>query len=136
MKLPNFRRIMKGDYPEEDQGLIDQLSAVINQGLEQVYFALDNRLTLSENLACTVGEFEIEVNSGGIPKARTVFKVGNNQKIDQVIVGDVESLTASPVYPTSGVTVSWSQVTDGILISHITGLPANVKYRVKVTAYT
>ena len=134
-KLPSFRRLFREDYPDEQKGLIDKLSVTINQGLEQLYFALNGGLTLNENLAATVSDFEVEVDSGGIPKKRTVFKLNSSTSVTQVVVGKVDNLTNTSAYPTGAVFVTWTQGSEGIIVNHITGLVANSRYRIRVTAY-
>lgn len=135
MKLPSFRRIYKDDFQEDQKPLVEKLSFTINQGFEQLFLALGRNVSLSDNVACTVKDVEVEVDSSGFPKIRTTFKLDSNSRVTQVVVGKADNLTNTNVYPTSGVFISWTQVDEGILINHIAGLPANNKFRLRVTAY-
>lgn len=135
MKLPSFKRIFSQDFSQDDQSLVSQLSLTINQGLEQLYFALNNGLSLSDNIAGTVTEFTVQVASSGIPTSRTTFKLRDANRITQIVVGKADNLTNSGTYPTGGIFVSWTQVPEGILVNHITGLQPGDQYLIRVMAY-
>ena len=49
MKLPLFRRLFKTDFKQEFQELVDQLSVSINVGIENLYDALNRKLSLRDN---------------------------------------------------------------------------------------
>jgi len=135
MKLPNFRRIITTDFSSEYQSLVDQLSVTINQGLEVLYSALNKRLTFDDNFQATVKDLDVVVNASGIPKVKTSFKQDSQVETLQVkglLVVSVRNLTNSAGYPTSGVTISWTQTNDGVSIDHITGLIPDNTYRLRV----
>jgi hypothetical protein len=135
MKLPLFRRLFKTDFKQEFQELVDQLSVSINVGIENLYDALNRKLSLRDNILCTVKELEITVSPTGIPITTSIIQLDISGRVDGVIVISAVNITDSSVYPSSGVFVSWTQNQNGILINHITGLPANQKFRVKMVAF-
>lgn len=136
MKLPNFRRLNKNDYSEDEQTLVDKLSNSLNYGIEVLYTALNNRVNLRNNVDGTLKDIEITTDSNGIPLSSTTFVL--NRQEDQpigLIVIDNENLTNSSIYPAGGITLSWVKVNNTIQITHATGLQANNTYRLRVFAF-
>lgn len=136
MRLPSFKRIFKADYAAEDQQLISKLALTINSGLETVYEALNKKVNLNDNVDCVVREVVVSVNSSGIPTTSTSFQLDDRTRpIQNITVGKVENLTNPTTYPTSGVSLSWTQTDNGIRIDHITGLPVSNQFRLRIIAY-
>lgn len=133
-KLPSYRRIMEQDYKPEEQDLVRQLSTSLNYGIEALYDVLNGKLTLRDNFNSTIREVDIEVDAVGLPKVKTVMKKNNSNRIEGLWVLNVTNLTKSTVYPTSGVTVSFTETSDSIIIDHLTGLSAGYIWRIKVVA--
>lgn len=132
--LPSFRRIVEQDYPQEDQELVRLLASSLNYGIEVLYSLLNGKLTIKDNLASTIKEIDVKVGTNGVPLTNTVIKKTSNDKIEGLIVVRANNLTNSSVYPSSGVTISYTETTDTIIINHITGLQANNIYRINVIA--
>ena len=65
MKLPNFRRIITGDYEEEYTELVDTLSVSINQGITSLYDALNKKVSLKYNILCTTKDITVQVDQQG-----------------------------------------------------------------------
>lgn len=135
MKLPSFRRIFKTDFAQEFQNLVDQLSVSINVGIENLYDALNRKLTLRDNMLCTVKEIDVTVDPTGAPTNTTSFPLDISGRIDGVIVLSAINLTTTGMYPSYGVFISWTQTQNGILINNITGLQSGQKYRIRVVAF-
>lgn len=134
-KIPTFKRIYKTDYPVEQQALIDKLSLTINNGFEVVYNALARALTLRDNIACTVRTLNLKVDSGGIPTSATSFKLDTTGQIILIEVGNPRNLTNSSTYPTSGITISYSQDSTLVTIDHITGLTNGDNWEITIIAW-
>jgi hypothetical protein len=136
MKLPNFKRILSTDFQDEYKGLVNKLAVSINDGLESVYNALNKRLTLKDNIQCTVKSVQISVNSNGIPSTTTTFQVDvPNTKVEGCMVISAINQTNPGTYPTAGVFVSFTQLENNIRIDHVTGLQANASYSLKIVAF-
>lgn len=135
MKLPNFIRIIKTDYKEEQQDLVDKLAFSINPNLETIYDALNNKLTLSENIACTMKDIDIIVDSSGKPTNISSFQLNNNNKLDGIIVISATNTVNSSIYPTSMPFITYTQNGKIININNISGLQANTLYRLRVVAF-
>jgi len=135
MKLPSFRRLIRTDFKQEFQALVDQLSVSINIGIENIYDALNRKITLRDNIACTVKEIDVKVDASGTPLSTTQFQMDITNRLDGITVLNAINLDVSTNYPTSGIFISWTQTQTGILINNITGLQANQTYRLKLVAF-
>lgn len=135
MRLPSFRRLIRTDFKQEFQALVDQLSVSINIGIENLYDALNRKLTLRDNIACTVKEIDVKVDAAGTPTATTLFQMDISNRLDGLVVLNALNQDDSSIYPTSGIFVSWTQTQNGILINNIKGLQANQTYRLKIVAF-
>lgn len=136
MKLPNFRRIFRQDFEEQFQSLVDQLASTININFETLYQALDNRISLKENVFSSVVDVQVVVDASGKPTSQTAGKVDSFlTTIIGMSVISVTNLTNPNGYPTSGVTISFSPQSGGFLINNITGLIPGDKYQLKIVAF-
>lgn len=135
MKLASYRRIITQDYEKDDQKLIEQLGSTINDSFNSVYSALGKRLTFTDNIAATVKELIVTLDSNGVPQQLTRFSVDvPNLPVVQVICGRARNITNPTTYPTSAPFISFTQNGDTVIINHITGLAANQQWRIIVTA--
>lgn len=126
----------KQDFQPEYQNLVDQLSVSLNNGIESVYTALTNNISLKDNVNCTVKDISVAVDANGIPTIKTVFTVTNtNLQILGTQVIYALNTTNAAVYPTGGIFISYTQTSNGVLVNHITGLPAGNTFTLRVVAY-
>jgi hypothetical protein len=135
MRLPTFKRLIKSDYKEEYQSLIETLSFSINNGIESVYQALNNALSLKDNIACTVKDVSLEVDANGSPKTKTVFVLNTTNRILGICVLNAVNTKNPTVLPTSGVFISFVQENKNIVISSVKGLPANQPFTLSLVAF-
>lgn len=134
-KLPSFKRIFYTDFPKDFQSLVEQLSYTINQGFDSVFSALNNNLTLNDNLAVTVKDVTVTVNSSGTPTSATSFTIANSNTIVGTQVIKATNNTSATVYPSGGVFLSYTQSGNLITINNIAGLPENNQFTLRVVAY-
>lgn len=134
-KLKNFIRIVTNDYPKEIRSTIEKLAGPINDAFSELYFVLNNRVSLSENIACTVATVEVIVNSSGVPINTTRFNLSNAQPVIGCDVKRAQNQTNTAVYPTGAPFISYTQFNNTIQIDHVTGLQANQRYLLKIVAY-
>jgi hypothetical protein len=135
MKLASYRRIITQDYSEDDQELIEQLGGTVNDSFNSIYSALNKRINFTDNIASTVKELVVTLDSNGIPQQLIRFNVDvPNTPVVQVICGRARNITNPGVYPTAAPFVSFTQNGNTIIINHITGLAANQQWRIIVTA--
>lgn len=132
--LPSFRRFFEKDFGEKYQDLMKQLGQNLNTNFESLYNALNKNITLKENLKATVRDVTFKVDSDGIPTNTTSFKLDFTAQITSVLIGNIVNVDNTVGYPLSGVTVSWTQSENNILIDHITGLRPGQNYRITFLA--
>lgn len=135
MKLPNFRRLIKSDYKEEYQGLIETLSFSINNGIEVLYQTLNKAVSLRDNVACTVKNIDVEVDNTGVPVGKLRFSLDNTNRVLGVLVLNAVNTENPTVLPTAGVFVSFSQENKTIIINNIKGLPSNQPFTLTIVAF-
>ena len=135
MKLPSFRQLYSADYPSKYKDLIDILSISLNNGITVLYQALNNGLTLRDNLNATVKDVTVTVDTNGIPTTSTAFTLRGTSQLDGVMVLSAVNQTNSTTYPTSGVFINGNQNANVFTITHITGLQANQQYVVRVVGF-
>jgi hypothetical protein len=137
MKLPSYRRIIKTDYAEDYQELVEKLAVSVNNGFDTLYDALNKKLTFSENISSTMTDILVSVETDGAPiKKQTQFKLDVSQKSIQglLVINCYEEKTGDP--PLSAPFISFVKNENNILIKKITGLKANTSYVIKVLTIT
>lgn len=134
-KLPNYKRIITSDFKKDDQELVEQLGRVINDGFNQVYFTLNGRINISDNLFCTVRIVDVVVGADGQPTSRTTFTLNNTQPVIGCQVIQATNQTNTAVYPTGAPFISFTQLDQALLINHITGLQPGDRYTLRIVAY-
>jgi hypothetical protein len=131
-KLQSFKRIVKENFKAEDQELIDAIGGSINIFAEEVINAFNKNFTVDDNLKMEYKDIEVTVNASGIPINTTQFKVSFTGKIRGITVERAVNLTNPSTYPTGAPFITFDQNNQVITVNHITGLPANNKYRLTV----
>lgn len=126
MKISAFKRIVKEDFDEKDQPLIEKLASIFNLFQEQVYYAFNNNITVDENLNAFTTSFKVRVDANGIPQGNGELKSTLKSRVKGVIVLSVRSydnslLTGSPF-------VSFSTNNNLITINQILGLTPGKDY--------
>ena len=135
MKLPNFKRLIKGDYKVEFQDLIETIGFSVNNGVEVLYQALNKSLTLKDNIACTVKDVTVEVKDDGTPKSSISFSLDTNNRILGIMVISATNTTNQLTYPTSTPFISFTQNGKTITINNIKGLQSGQKYTLTLVAF-
>jgi hypothetical protein len=135
MKLPGLRRIFETDFSADDKELIKGLSIPINNGMEVLYDALNGKITLTDNIACTLKQVDVQVDSSGLVKGTASFALNNTNQVVGTQVIEAISLSSPAVFPTGGIFITGAQTERGYTIQHVTGLPANSIFRLRVIAW-
>jgi len=141
MKLPWFKRLYEKDFDEEYQDLVSDLAVTINTSFENIYLALSNRLTFSDNFDSSINEVIVEVDENGKIKSGNSFKIAqkSNTTISKVLglqVINVVNLSNNGQYPTGTPFISFRQSESTITLEHITSLPKNTKFKITVLTIT
>lgn len=135
MKLPSYRRILKTDYAEEYQALVEKMAVSINSGFDSLYDALNKKLTFNDNIISTYAELNVVVDVDGVPQNGTVFKLDASQtSIRGLIVLDCYTLKTPNNPPNSAPFVSFGKSENSVILRRITGLTPDVIYTIKLLA--
>lgn len=134
-KLSSYRRIITNDFEQEDRKLVETLASPINDSFNELYFASNGRLSISENLFCTVKLIDVTVNANGVPLATTSFSTDKPSPVLGIQVISAMNQTNSAIYPTAAPFVSFTAISNGILINHVSGLQANNRYTLRIIAW-
>lgn len=135
-KLPTLRRLFKNDFKPEYSELVEKLIVSINNGFDNVYDALNNKITLRNNILCNIKDFSVQVSSTGTPTTSLILNVDFRNNISVVTVGRVDNISNPLLYPSGGVIVIWDQISPGVLqIKNITGLSEGQSYNIRVVIY-
>lgn len=134
MKINSFKRIISGDYPAEDQKLVEQLGLSVNAGFNELFSALSNRLTFDDNFFGTVKTVDVTTDANGNPLTRTSIALSNTSPVRGTLVIAAANQTNPTTYPTSTPFISFTQNGTALFIDNITGLAANNRYNITLIA--
>ena len=144
MKLPNFKRLNKNDFPKAMQEAMEKLGFLLNASIELLYTTLDRRVDLANNILCDVINLTVSVDSNGIPVGNSTFTINNPNmlSLQGLTVIRAVNLTNSTVYPSSGIFISFKNInntaasaTITVSVNHITGLQAGNQYQLTLIAW-
>lgn len=139
-RLPQYKRLVTEDYPEQ-QPWINKLLLPINRFLLGIYSALDNRLSINDNL---LGQLRTNLVIDYTGNADVDFPIKFRYSLFDklgaaapspraVILGRVRDASASPSTITDPVVISDWEYRDGqIVINYITNLTAGKVYSANV----
>lgn len=131
MRLNNVKRLAKEDFAPEDQALVEKLSFALNPLLDQLNNAFNKNIDF-DNLNQELLTVDVEVNASGIPKILTEIKSNLKTKINGLCVIRAINLTNDGTYPSGCPFITFDTNGSIITIKHVTGIPANKKYRLLV----
>lgn len=134
-KLASYRRIITNDFKKEEKKLVEQLASPINDSFNELYFATNGRLSLRENVFCTVKDVEITVDAGGNPNDTTSFGLDRQGSVIGCQVILAINQTNTSIYPTGQPFISFVQNGSSVIVNNITGLQAGQRYLVRIVAY-
>jgi hypothetical protein len=126
-RINNLKRIIKEDFPEEYQELIDKLAYSLNPFLEQISNAFNKNVTI-ENLSREFITITVENVSGNL-KIPVQFKTNLTGRIQGLHVIRAENLTNPAIYPTQTPWVSWTINANILTAQKVTGIPDNNKFK-------
>lgn len=131
MKLNNIKRIRTEDFPQEDRVLINKLSFALNPFLEQMGTIFNKSIDF-DNLNREALTVTIELDAQGIPKTLSQIKTVLKTRIRGFNVIRAENLENDNTYPTSSPFITYTQTGELITIVHVSGIPADKRYRLSL----
>lgn len=136
MKLPNFLRLNKGDYDEENREVVGKMAESLNPSIEPLYNLANNRISLRDNIACVVKDVTVSVDSSGVPVTSTGIALGTS--IQTAIGSDVifaQNQTSTTVFPTAKPFITFTQNGTTFEIKQIAGLPASNQFLLRIVVW-
>lgn len=132
MKLPTYKRLQTADFDTEYKELIDGLGFSVNDGIGVLFDALNRKVSLKDNIAASVKDVELSVDSAGQVVNGGIFNVDIPGPYLGLEIMKADNLTNSAIYPTAAPWATWNVVTNGIQIIHVSGLPAKNNFKLRV----
>lgn len=134
-KLPSYRRIIKSEYPDNLQESIEKLAFSVNPAFEVIFDILNRKLTLRDNIKCSVKEFIVSVDANGVPSIRIVLPLDFNGQVDGCIVLNAINIKNPAKGVNAAPFVSFSQNNNTIIVNNIKGLFNNEDYKIKLLIF-
>jgi hypothetical protein len=134
-KLSSYRRIITNDFDKDDKKLVEKMASPLNDSFNELYFAANGRLSLRDNIYCTVKDIDIIVDAGGNPLQLTSFNLDKDGTILGCNVLYAANQVNSNTYPTGQPFISFIQNGKSVIINNITGLQASQRYTIRIVAY-
>lgn len=131
-KIGNFKRLTSESVEPEYRDLIQVIAGSTNDFADEVTTALNNNLTVDENLNMQYKTLEFSVAATGVPTITTQFKSTLKSRVRGMQVIKVENLTNPNVFLTGAPFITFTETNQVVTVSHITGLAVSNKYRVTV----
>ena len=134
MKISGFKRLIKEDFPAEQQALVEKLGTVFNLFQEQVYYAFNNNITIDENLNAQSVVIRISTDVNGKPTGNNQIKYTlktkpkGNQVINIQNVTDTTLLSGAPF-------VTFTINSNIITINQVTGLLPGKEYDITIVFF-
>lgn len=134
MKISGFKRLIKEDFPADQQPLIEKLATVFNLFQEQVYYAFNNNITIDENLNAQSIVYRVTVDATGKPVGNNQIKYNLKTRPKGAQVINVQNVTDTTLL--SGAPFVTYVVNSNILtITQVTGLLPNKEYDITIVFF-
>lgn len=126
-RVPDFKRIVKEDFPAQYQDLIEKLAFPINSHMEQVRNALNKNINF-DNLAQDLVTLRILTGANSQPLNNVTFKSKLLSKIRGIMVISATNVSSNTTYQQIQPFITFSQNLDIVNIISIGGLSPNTTY--------
>ena len=130
MKISGFKRLVKEDFNETDQALVEKLAYVFNPFQEQVYYAFNNGITITDNLNAITTTYKAKVDANGVPSGNNQVKYTLKTRPKGAMVINARSTDGSLLSGSPFITFNINN--DIITITQITGLLAGKEYELTI----
>jgi hypothetical protein len=123
----NIKMIVKEDFPQSDQDLVDKLAYIINPVFTDIKTAFAKGIDITY-LTREITSFTI-TSVAGKPNPKAQFKTALTKPVGVTIISCINAKNVD-VYPTSAPFISWSINGTIITVNNITGLQDNTPYNI------
>lgn len=127
MKLQSVR-IKTNDFKAEEKELADTLGGILNPFIDKLVIGFNKNFTVDDNLPFEFRTVDIKVNASGIPQINKTITTGLKNFKGYICV-NIIPINGATTNPTNAPFLSTSVDKDVVTIRHITGLAANITYR-------
>lgn len=129
----SLRRLLIQDFPSDYQDLMNKMSPLLNNALEQINNAFSNGLSVRENMSAM--ELDLEVTAPISANSPIYFKNTNRNNIRFIVCGN--AVTANGGTPPTGVPFFTFENSSGeVKVTGITNLTAGSKYTLRIYCFT
>ena len=97
-RVPDFKRIAKEDFPQEDHALIEKLAFPLNSHMEQVRNALNKSINF-DNLAQELIPLRVQTGGNSKPLNTLTFKSNLLNKVQGILVVSASVVSNNLAYP-------------------------------------
>jgi hypothetical protein len=132
MKISGFKRLVKEDFNTDDQPLIEKLASVFNLFQEQVYYAFNNNISITENLLAQTTTIRTRVDANGVPVNNNQIKYTLKTRPKGSLVININNVTDATLLAGAPFVVFTLQG-DIITIKQITGLLPGKDYDITIS---
>lgn len=131
-QLPNVRRIMVEDFPEESRETVSGMAEILNSFMDDVLDLSRNNIDYA-NLARIKVDYDVTVDANGTPQgAGNKINVGYTNPTGAVII-NVRGLQNSSDRVISTPYIDWFPIGNGFVqVVKVFGLPVNKKMRITI----
>lgn len=112
--------------------MIEKLAGTINQNTEILFEALNRKISLRDNVQCTVRDVDLSVNSNGVPTTSINMGLDTAGKVDGVTVINCYNNDNTALLPTYAPFIAYKATTTGINITNVKGLSAGSSWKLRV----
>lgn len=131
MRLPGFIRINKSDFDQQFQQLVEKLSGIINRNTEVLYELGNRKVSLRDNMLCSVKDITVQVDANGKPLNPTNAVLDVPGLIEGVTVINAQS-NATNVFPTTQPFIVFTPKSESINIDLIKGLLPGYTWNLRI----
>lgn len=140
MRLSSWQRIIKTNFEEKYQQMIEILAFNINNAMDSLFDVLNRKVSIKDNIYCVVKDVDVKVDSKGIPKPSVGFSSDLATLIQGLSVINVLNLDNPKNNPPGGININFTQNGNTVNINSISGLysgsnPLSDKFRIKLIAW-
>jgi hypothetical protein len=129
-KVTNIKRIIKDNFQQKDQELVEALAFSINPFSEQIVAAFDKGINF-DNLNQELLTFKTRVNAQQVPIVKLDIKTTLKTRIQGCTIINVQNITDASLL-TSAPFISYNLSQSGITITQILGIVPNKDYNITV----
>lgn len=134
--LPTFKSLQASDFDEQYQDLINKLATIFNNEIQSIFSALNNGVSLKDNILCVVKDVPVVVDANGNTTNTANFSIDvPNMRVRGCTVIRCVNTSNNSLFPTGAPFVSYTPGTQQVTINNVTGLIPGQQWTLTVIAW-